>query len=220
MRIFFILTAFFALMEGRAFSNTLMITDSHGEASFGAEMVSLMEAQKEEIAVFAVGGSTPTDWILGLNQIWGYWEYHTGGVSLRSTRPKTPRLEELLVKFKPDRVFIELGTNLIWRDHVVQDADHIHALISLTLNSGAKCFWIGPPDLRRDDLDQLKRVEEIHQLLEKEILAGPCQLISSWKFTQYPALGGDGIHYDSIPVAGSALARKWARDVAHLMNLN
>ena len=215
----FIIAFIIFLFDGKAISKTLMITDSHGEASFGAEMVSLFEAQKEEIAVFAVGGSTPTDWLLGLNQVWGYWEYQTGGVSIRSTRPKTPKLEELLVKFNPERVLIELGTNLIWRDLMAQDAAHIQSLIALTINSGAKCFWIGPPALRRADLDQLKRVEEIHQMLQKEILGGQCQLIPSWEFTKYPDQGGDGIHYDSIPVTGSILARKWARDVARFIRL-
>lgn len=198
-------------------AETLMITDSHGEGAFGAEMVRLLESRGDSVSVYAVGGSTAADWDLGLQQVWGYWEYHTGGISIRSQKPLTPKLEELLLKIEPDTVLIELGTNLIWKDLTLEDSLHVENLIWLVQKSGARCFWIGQPDLRLEQPARVRRHEEIKQLLKLKTDSSMCQLIPSWEFTHYPDRGGDGIHYDRVPGIGAGLAKKWAIHAVEFM---
>ena len=204
-----LLCSFFILSTASA--KTLIITDSHGEGAFGAELVRLLEEKKENVSLYAVGGSTAADWVMGLNQIWGYWEYHTGKTNIRSMKPKTPEFKKILELNQPDQVIIELGTNLIWRDLNTLDTRYIIELLKNVSDIKARCFWIGPPNLRPKSQDQKRRVLEIHQLLEKEIPTQHCKLIAGWNFTHYPSNGGDGIHYDQIPGVGAALAQDWAR---------
>ncbi len=194
-------------------AKTLIITDSHGEGAFGGELVSLIENQGDNVSAYAVGGSTAHDWSDGLNQIWGYWEYHTGTRSIRSQKPTTPKLAALLAKHSPSRVIIELGTNLIWRDLSALDTDKIEELLSLVNNTGAECIWVGPPDLRPKSEAQKRREIEIQHLLETLVTAEKCELIKSWEVILYPEVGGDGIHYDQIPSIGTTLAKSWARAV-------
>ncbi len=204
---------FFLLLSQLATAKVLVVTDSHGEGAFGTRLVELVEQSNEEISFYGVGGSTSRDWMLGLEQIWGYWEYHTRGANIRSQKPKTPVFQNLLEKLSPDMVLIELGTNLIWKDLTLEDTSYIQQMIRQTLDSGAKCFWVGPPHLRPKNNDQKRRVLEIHSILEKEVEASGCRLIKSWELTQYPETGGDGIHYDSIPNLGETLARGWAQSI-------
>ena len=194
-------------------AKTLIITDSHGEGTFGTELVRLLESKKINVSAYAVGGSTAADWDRGLNQVWGYWEHHTGYPEIRKTRPKTPKFSDLVNKIAPDVVIIELGTNLIWRDLTSQDTVDIQNLLTAVKNSGAKCVWVGPPHLRLKDENQINRVFEIQHLLESIIPLGDCELIASWNFTKYPMTGGDGIHYDQIPTIGKQLAKDWAMNV-------
>ncbi len=196
-----------------SFSKTLVITDSHGEGGFGMELSVGLEKKGQEVSVFAVGGSTAADWNHGLQQIWGYWEYHTGKPEIRATKPITPNVTRLLETEKPDAIIIELGTNLIWKPIEAQAREEIKILLDTVKNSGVKCYWVGPPDLRPKPLDRAQRELEIRELLFSMVPSQGCELIMSWTFTQYPALGGDGIHYDVVPKIGPELARQWARNV-------
>lgn len=201
---------FFLISTG--FSRTLVITDSHGEGAFGAELVSLLEKNNQDVSLFAVGGSTSADWNHGLQQIWGYWEHQTGKPEIRSTKPVTPKLQTLLEKFKPDVLIIELGTNLIWRDISPESKTEIDRMMTTVRDSGVRCFWVGPPDLRLDKEDRIPREREIHVLLEERVSGNGCVLVKSWTFTRFPETGGDGIHYDTIPLIGKGLSRQWALD--------
>jgi len=194
-----------------SFSKTLIITDSHGEGAFGMELSTLLEKKGETVSAFAVGGSTAADWNHGLQQIWGYWEYRTGKAEIRYNKPITPKVENLLQVEKPDAIIIELGTNLIWKPIEEEAKEEIRVLLDTVKKSGAKCYWVGPPDLRPKPEDRVQRELEIRELLDRMVSAQDCELIQSWSFTRYPSAGGDGIHYDIIPQIGPELARQWAR---------
>jgi hypothetical protein len=211
MRLF--LPLILSLFSNLLGAKTLIITDSHGEGAFGAELVNQLESIKKNVSIYAVGGSTPADWNLGQNQIWGYWEYHTDSGGFRSSKPKTPLLKNLLEKHQPDQVIIELGTNLIWRELNSQITADVIKLVQSIEKAKTQCFWIGPPDLRPNSVERESREAEIHQLLETEIPRYSCRLIRSWEMTEYPKDGGDGIHYDQIPDLGINLAKAWAQKV-------
>jgi hypothetical protein len=199
------------LFSLNGFTHTLVITDSHGEGSFGDEFINLIEAKREPLSFYAVGGSTPVDWLYGYHQIWGYFEHHTGKAPIRYEHPKTPLFKELLDAHQPDRVIIELGTNLIWKEITPEDKQLIADMMNLTFKAHAKCIWIGPPDLNPKNSINRNRVLEVQQILTDLSLKNNCKLIPSWKFTHYPVGQGDGIHYDAIPFIGGKLARLWAR---------
>jgi len=212
------LSLLFLLISFNLSAKTLIITDSHGEATFGGKLVELIEEKNENVSIYAVGGTTAKDWVLGLNQIWGLWEHHTGGEDRRIDHPQTPLFTELIALHHPDTIIIELGTNLIWHDLTTEDSTYIDNLLEASKASGAKCFWVGPPDLRPSTDYYERREKDIHNLLLDKIPGSACDFIPSWTFTFYPAKGGDGIHYDLVPVFGKTLAEKWARDV--FKNLN
>jgi hypothetical protein len=209
----FFLPLIFILFTYHLNAKTLIITDSHGEGAFGAELVKQLESVKKSVSIYAVGGSTPADWNLGQNQIWGYWEYHTESGGLRGSKPKTPLFKSLLEKHQPDQVIIELGTNLIWRELTAERTADVITLVQSIDKTKTQCFWIGPPDLRPNSAERESREAEIHQLLEKEIPRYGCELLRSWELTEYPSEGGDGIHYDQIPDVGTTLAKSWAQKV-------
>lgn len=200
-------------LTGITTAKTLLITDSHGEGHFGQELVSLIEKSREEVSAYAVGGSTPTDWVYGQQQTWGYWEHHTNRPPIRYSKPVTPKLENLLSPPHFDRVIVVLGTNLLWREHRAEDIYNIEKITSLINATGAKCIWVGPPDLKPKFLNQKSRVLEIQDMLKELLPKINCELIRSWEFTHYPQNKGDGIHYDQIPRTGTQLAQKWALDV-------
>ena len=201
----------FSISKG--FTKTLIISDSHGTGAFGSKLTNLYESQKEEVSFFAYGGTTAIDWIEGNNLTWGFWEHQPGLEDVRSTNQAAPIFEKLLKKIKPTQVIIVLGTNLLWREQQPKDANSIQTLINLSREMGAKCFWVGPPDLKPKYENQQRRVLEIHQQLEQEIPGTHCGLIKSWSFTNYPQSLGDGIHYDQIQGKGQELAEAWASKV-------
>ena len=202
-----------SLSISKGFTKTLIISDSHGTGAFGLKLTNLFESQKEEVSFFAYGGTTAIDWIEGNNLTWGFWEHQTGLQDVRSTNQAAPIFEKLLKKIKPTQVIIVLGTNLLWRELLPKDAASIQTLINLSRQMGAKCFWVGPPDLKPKYENQQRRVLEIHQQLEQEIPGTHCALIKSWNFTTYPQSLGDGIHYDQIQSNGQELAQNWASKV-------
>lgn len=192
-------------------STMLMITDSHGEGTFGSEMVHLAESNGSSISVYAVGGTNAIDWVNGLQAKWGYWEHHTGHQDIRSMAQVTPRLEELVKKHNPDAVLVELGTNQIWNEFTAADKADILKIVSIINDSGAKCYWVGPPDLRLSE-DYLVKFKQVKEMLTNELPQKNCQIFKSWEFTHYPALGGDGIHYDGEL---KEIAANWARATYH-----
>jgi len=218
MKSAFFLFLLFASVESH--SKTLIITDSHGEGSFGDELVSQMEKKDASVSLYAVGGSTSADWNKGLQQIWGYREHHTGQTDVRSAKPVTPQLSVLLETLKPDTLLIELGTNLIWTEISVQSKQEIDQMLATVRASGIRCYWIGPPDLRFNQKDRVVREREIQNLLTVKVPGQGCELIPSWTFTRFPKRGGDGVHYDTIPITGKTLARQWAVDAVGRINLN
>jgi len=209
-----LITLFLSLIFApQAFSKTLIVSDSHGTGAFGGELARLIETKGENVSFYAFGGTKVIDWIEGNNLTWGFWEHHTGRIDRRGTNRNTPKLVELIKLHKPTTVMIVQGTNMIWREQTLQDSEQIRYLMNLAKDSGAKCIWVGQPDLNPKEEDPKRWDLELQHLFEKEVPSMGCQLIRSWAFTNYPENMGDGIHYDQIPGIGEKLARDWARNV-------
>jgi hypothetical protein len=197
----------------------LMITDSHGEGTFGKETTRIIEEAGGKLSVYAVGGSAPVDWLKGLQGKWGYWEHHTRGKDFRSSKPITPKLEDLIRSVNPDVVVIELGTNLIWNKFTHNEKSDIWKLMEKVTSAGKKCIWIGPPGLRVDKV-YTARINEVYKFLTQEVEKSGCELHPSWETVTYPASGGDGIHYDSAGRAGKKMANKWVNEASTFIDQN
>lgn len=204
--------------------NVLVITDSHGEKSFGDELIKQLEKKEQNVNFYAVGGSQPKDWLNNLPKNYGYFEYHTGETPIRFIKPITPNISYLIQRHQPNHIFIELGTNMIWEEFNTNNIVHdIKMLLKKVQFLKVKnCTWIGPPDLDLRDFKYISRFEMVKKTLSEEVPKNSCSLIKSWTFTKYPKGNGDGIHYDSIIEnnKGELLARKWASSlISFLKNL-
>lgn len=71
-----------------------------------------------------------------------------------------------------------------------------------------QCIWIGPPDARKFSA---AAINDVYVLLDKLADKHGCTLIDSRKYTQYPDVGGDGLHYSGK--VGTSIAKSWADNV-------
>jgi hypothetical protein len=121
----------------------------------------------------------------------------------------TPLLGDLLTRLKPSATLVELGANEIGSPREVIRAD-VAATMKAIVGSASRCIWIGPPKGRAFDP---AKFDELYATLGDAADAEGCMLIDSRPWLDYPATGGDGISYDSLGVAGRAMAKDWAAHV-------
>ncbi|MFL5785474.1 MAG: hypothetical protein ACJ76H_12725 [Bacteriovoracaceae bacterium] len=183
----------------------LFIGDSHSVGPFGQKLDELLRNDGARVATYASCGSIARWWFTGQKTTCGYFEKTLEGKVTQATTAVTPIFTQLLNDVHPDHVIIEFGTN-----YVKEESDEV-AIKDMTklkeeiIRSGADCFWVLPPDMRkfRDDIPRLDR-------LVKTAIGETCRYFESASVTHYPATGGDGIHYWSPE--GTPLARQWAKD--------
>ncbi|MBI2607111.1 MAG: SGNH/GDSL hydrolase family protein [Deltaproteobacteria bacterium] len=186
----------------------LFIGDSHAAGTFGRVLDERLRTIADaEVTSFGSCGSSPAWWFKGTSTPCGYFERLSGQREgkYKKTSP-TPLLPTLLETLKPGVVIIEQGANLVLESAEVITAQ-TRKMAEAVVKSGARCAWIGPPHSRKYDRTNL------YETLEPEARRSGCAFIDSRPFTHYPATGGDGVHYDSIPVSGRMLATTWAESV-------
>lgn len=210
---------------GMASENILVLTDSHGIGPVGRALSDeLRQRPGARVEMFAIGAAQPMSFVRGFTTPCGR---HTLAdesgiqnlVRLRRrqmcTRLAAP-LARHVVRGR-DAVVLVLGTNLINDSRGPSYARMaIQRLAEIVHVSGARCFWVGPPGMRRFSS---QRIDSIYASL-KEVLhpadspAPLCELIDSRPFAQYPASGGDGVHYWRLPELG----RHWGQSVGALIS--
>lgn len=186
----------------------LLLGDSHSVGPFGQTLDQELRGRGLRTATYASCGSIAQHWETGKETTCGYFSKSLDGRVTQLPRSKTPLLRNLLSEVKPDYVIVELVTNyaLLPSDSfAVKDMKKLSGLIK---ESGAKCFWVGAPDMRRFR----KELPRFQRLVE-EAVGGECEVFDSEAVTEYPATGGDGIHYWSA--TGTPIAKSWAREVAN-----
>jgi hypothetical protein len=115
----------------------------------------------------------------------------------------------------PDIIVIELGANdlrIISNESGAVNKKSYELrlaankkLVEMTMDRGAKCYWVGPPDGIKKSKE---RQDVVYQMLN-EVVQGKCEFFNSRKYNVNVC---DGIHYNCP--AGSSKAREWAREVA------
>jgi lysophospholipase L1-like esterase len=183
-----------------------------------------------KVAVFGSCGSSPEHWIRsGPTFITkcGYREL-TPSSSInydfkRGRRPQhslTPKLEDLVSKFRPRIVIVQLGTN--WMDSLRGESqnqkgrydqilDQFVAAIRSAPDSSRQIIWISPPDSSHYS-HAIQRT--VNELIKSAALRDSFEMIDSSRLTHYipGKSGADGIHYNS------EAAKDWADRVISELN--
>jgi GDSL-like lipase/acylhydrolase family protein len=205
----------------------LMVGDSLTVGGFGEalEEYLLRRFGSNKVAIFACCGSSPEHWLRsGPDYITkcGYRE-QTARASIlydfeRGRRPKrvlTPKLEDLVAKFRPRTVIVQLGTN--WMDGMHSNPardestygeilDRFVAAIHSEPDTVRKIIWITPPDSSRYSKAVQTRVTNLIKTASRR---HSFEIIDSGRLTHYVRgqSGSDGVHYNS------AAAKEWANRV-------
>ena len=232
MRFFFAIVAAVLLsvplhgaMSGPVPVKVLLVGDSLSVGGFGATMQEALirEYGKSNVCVFASCGSSPEDWLRGgYVTKCGYREttpaetiLHQYRNGVRPRPVKTPKLRELLARYRPAIAIVQLGTN--WMDQLAETrspaAAHYGKIIRDFVkelrrnNKNLLVFWVLPPASSSYPL-------AVHGQVEGWINAESRRLgfytINSRSLTapyRRGKTGGDGVHYND------AAARVWARYV-------
>jgi hypothetical protein len=210
-------------------SNTpvLMVGDSLTVGEFGEALQAylLQRFGNNNVALYASCGSSPEHWIRSGPEFvtkCGYREQTPQGTVLydfqngrRPQRALTPKLEDLVEKYRPKTVVVQLGTN--WMDGFVANSrddqshygkilDSFVAAIRSEPNTVNKIIWITPPDSSRYSRETQRDVKD---LITDAARRNSFEIIDSSRLTHYvPGIsGGDGVHYNS------AGAKAWATQV-------
>lgn len=216
----------------------LFLSDSHGLGHFG-EMVErwLVTLPNAEVHTYALGGSSPQWWFRGNIAAHGHVFHSCDGrpkarINLKHTRTTTPLIAELMNvptgTYEREVVIINQGTNVPGPPSIYKEGSEklVKAIQPEGLGrthrppSGAPpgpprvCVWITPPKMR----DRGPRYSDLVYAAIQEGLqsatrdGAPCQLIDSRKYSDYPALDGDGVHYP-FSAAGIAATTRWSQGV-------
>lgn len=194
-------------------STILIIGDSHTVGPFGRHLDKLLRQEGNQVATYASCGSIAKHWQSGQMTTCGYFSKDLEGISIQASKHETPIFKDLLRKINPTHVIIELGTNYVYLPSDTFAVTDMRKMALAIKAAGARCFWIGAPDMRkfRDQLPRFKRLID-------EAVGSDCEIFDSETVTQYPPSGGDGVHYWST--SGTPRAMNWAREVADWFQRN
>lgn len=190
----------------------LHIGDSHTVGIYGREMDKLLRSTGARVETYGSAGSSPNWWLSGHATKSGFFGKDENGsvdapANWREPHP-TPKLPDLLGRFRPNIVMISLGANMIGADGKYIESE-VRKLADIAKASGAKIIWVGPPDGRESSKPGAKQDKLYAHLIKAASQYGA--FIDSRPLTEYPASGGDGVHYWGKE--GSKIATQWAKDV-------
>jgi hypothetical protein len=198
-------------------SVVLMIGDSHAVGDFGQDLhKEITHLHKTRIASYASWGSSPNWWMDGTPTTYKFraWDLAGNRQIIDGTHP-TPLLKDLADEIHPDVIIVALGSNLLGSSQEWIDQS-IEILMDEARADASRCIWIGPPSMRQNGLGKILTQEDydaVDDALKRYASKDGCDLINSHVMTYYPPFGGDGIHYDFIPVIGPILAQWWSDEV-------
>jgi hypothetical protein len=206
----------------------LMIGDSMTVGGFGEAMQAylLQRFGINKFAVYASCGSSPEHWMRsGPNFITkcGYREQTPSSSILYDSQngrqpqeAATPKLEDLVARFQPATVIVQLGTN--WMDGMAFESaisqsayskilDRFVAAVHSEPNAIRGIIWITPPDSSHYSSETQRMTKD---LIKNAARRNSFEIIDSESMTHYVPgkSGSDGIHYNSEE------AKEWANRVA------
>lgn len=206
----------------------LMVGDSMTVGGFGEamELYLVKRFGSNKVAVYGSCGSSPEHWLRsGPNYITkcGYREQTPSSSILydfqgdkQPQEKVTPKLEDLVARFHPATVIVQLGTN--WMDSFPANSrndesnygrilDRFVDAVHTEPNTVRSIIWITPPDSSRYSSETQRIIKD---LIKNAARRNSFAVIDSDRMTHYVAgkSGGDGVHYNSEE------AKLWATRVA------
>lgn len=190
----------------------LHIGDSHTVGIYGQEMDKHLRSSGAKVETYGSAGSSPHWWITGQTTRSGFFSRNQDEVTDQPAKwndpHATPQLKNLLERFRPNVVVFSLGANLINASPAAIEKQ-MREVADMAKASGTRIIWVGPPDGRESTKPSSKQ-NELYQTLEK-VAKEYGDFIDSRPLTEYPASGGDGVHYWGKE--GVKRAKSWASDV-------
>lgn len=190
----------------------LHIGDSHTVGIYGQEMDKHLRSTGAKVETYGSAGSSPQWWLTGQATRSGFFGKDETG---KTDAPRdwkqphaTPKLPNLMQRFQPNVVVFSLGANLLGANAETIEKQ-VKSVAEIAKANGAKIIWVGPPDGRESKKPSSKQ-NALYQALEKAA-SQYGTFIDSRPLTEYPATGGDGVHYWGKE--GSKTAKSWASHV-------
>lgn len=193
-------------------ARVLHIGDSHTVGTYGKEMDKMFRETGAKVRTYGSAGSSPNWWFNGTTTHSGFYSKDDEGKvdspADWRTPHKTPKLNTLIQDYKPNVIVISLGANLLGAkgDYIEKE---VRKMAEVAKTSGAKIVWVGPPDGRESKKPTSKQAQ-LYEHLQK-VAHEYGTFIDSRPFTEYPATGGDGVHYGGKE--GTKIAKNWAKEV-------
>lgn len=191
-------------------SRVLHIGDSHSCGVYGKTIDGLMRETGASVNTVAVAGSNPSYFMNGTTTKCGYYSKDEKGNVTEpywTTPMQTPLLKNLIDQYKPTVLCVSLGANMVgYGESTIRNM--IESVCDKGKAAGCKIVWVGPPDSRIQDKNQ---VNNLYKILNSEIAKYNGVLVDSRQYTDYPNSGGDGLHYSGTE--GTAKAKTWANSV-------
>jgi lysophospholipase L1-like esterase len=208
----------------------LIIGDSHlaSKDFLLASLHANLVAQGATVHSYGVCGANPHDWIARSTLTCGRGERHNLEEAAIDTSPRvrTWSLPELLARYHPDLLIVELGDNMagygvlpeLPRDGIVRQ---VRELLGPIQARRVPCLWVGPPWGSEGGASNktFARVRELSD--ELAVVVGPCRYVDSLKFSQpgqWPTFDGEHLTPDGYRVWGAditAAAVEWVRQWRH-----
>ena len=210
----------------------LMIGDSLTVGPFGQSVEQYLETRlgRTSFAVFGSCGSSPESWLRADPDYYtkcGFREdsperqevidFHDGK---RPPRVRTPKVEDLMARYHPTTIIVQLGTN--WMDPLMKpkgrEEDKFSGILdrfALALHGPPstvrQVIWILPPDAAAYTPAVQRTVESLIKNVAKK---NTFWLIDSKRMTHYirGKTGGDGVHYNKDA------AQLWADQVTRKLD--
>ena len=192
-------------------SRVLHIGDSHSVGVYGHAIDDLMRQTGATVSTTAVAGSNPTWFMKGTVGKCGYYSKDENGKVVSPsdwrTPMQTPLLQNMIDTYKPSVLVVSLGANMVgYSESSIRS--QIDSICDKAKAAGCKIVWVGPPDSRSQDKNQ---VAKLYNVLNSEVGKYDGVVVDSRQYTKYPSSGGDGLHYSGTE--GTKTANNWANSV-------
>ena len=227
MIVFLLISFTFVRVEADNTSHRiLLITDSHGLGPYGEKLDQLFRTiENSHSYTYAIGGTAPWQWINPYTRWVSSRSYIDSGKFGESPLPsnrenikktKTPMFKDLLTSLQnlsgEKYVVISLGSNHQHTDWGLNFLkNNVSKMVKMVEEFNYHCLWIGPPKMRRWD----RRGIDYYRITIDTIREGlgeRCEYFDSTLVTNYPSIGGDGVHYANTP-EHRKVAFNWALQV-------
>jgi hypothetical protein len=216
----------------QASPRVLMIGDSLSAGPFGQSIEQYLETRlgRSNFALFGSCGSSPENWLRAEPDYYtkcGFREDTPERHELidfqdgrRPPRVRTPKVEDLIARYRPTAIIVQLGTN--WMDPLMKPRGNEEQKFSGILDRFAialrsppnlvrQVIWIMPPDATAYTPKVQATVAKLIKNIAKKNNYTP---IDSSRMTHYVRgkTGGDGVHYNKDA------AKAWADQVTRKLD--